>query len=165
MKTLFGDEEDQIVTKAKAPKPKPEEPAWEPVAASVDYAAPEPRIAAVGDVECADSSCRSLAHDVLAERMVDLEGSGVRERAWLAQCCLCGTSHWMPAREMPKKQTAAAGDEEFRFSSGLFGGLTIEEASTQARGMDYLAWVAEHDRNDKVRQAVKTWLASHAKAH
>jgi hypothetical protein len=162
MKTLFGDEGDPIVTTTVAQKAKPEEPAWEPAAARVDYSTPEPRIAAVGDVECADTSCGSLAHDILAERMVDLEGSGVRERAWLAECCLCGTSHWMPARAIPKKQEVA-GDKDFRFQSGLFCGLTIAEASVQTRGIDYLTWVAEHDRNDKVRHAVKTWLASHAK--
>lgn len=99
------------------------------------------------DATCADSNCHGSASDILDE----LRGQ------WLLECCFCGTKQWVPAI----KGHLEPRQEEFRFRDGLFAGLTIAEASREPRGPDYLKWAAESHPRPMVREAVKTWIASH----
>jgi hypothetical protein len=99
------------------------------------------------DEVCADEACRGTAHDIIDEH----------RGQWLLECCFCGTGQWVPAVVGHLKPR----QEEFRFRDGRFAGLTIAEASREPRGPDYLKWAAESHPRPMVREAVKTWIASH----
>lgn len=98
------------------------------------------------DAPCLDQKCQGSASDILDE----VGGQ------WLLECCFCGTGQWVPAIKgyLKPKQ------EDFRFRDGRFAGLTINEASLEPRGPDYLKWAAESHPRPMVREAVKTWIAS-----
>ena len=135
-----------------SPEPKktkrvaaPQSPAAEPYRPI--YISPPERLGTYDDAPCADSNCHGSASDILDE----LRGQ------WLLECCFCGTKQWVPAI----KGHLEPRQEEFRFRDGRFAGLTIAEASREPRGPDYLKWAAESHPRPMVREAVKTWIASH----
>jgi hypothetical protein len=112
------------------------------------------------EVECVDPSCRGTAHDIVEEGMAELPPSNKPRPAWLIECCYCGTGQWVPVVEGYLKPAK----EEFRLRDGRFAGMTLDEASKQPRGLDYIRWAAEEHKRPAVREASKTWLASNPDA-
>lgn len=96
-------------------------------------------------VACLDQTCQATTHDIVAED---------RSR-WRLECCLCGTGQWVPA--VPG--VLAPQSARFVFASGRFGGLSIDEAAMQPRGMDYITWAAQEHPRQAVRKACESWLA------
>lgn len=126
-----------------AQNPKPEEPKKPLIYREI-------ALKAIGKLDgvhrCLDQRCQGAAHDILHEDRGE----------WLIQCGFCHTAQWVPVIEghlSPK-------EEGFVFRDGRFAGMSIDEAATHPRGVDYIAWAAkEHDR-PAVRSACETWLAN-----
>ena len=95
--------------------------------------------------ECADVRCQGTAHDILHEEMGE----------WLLGCCFCNSTQWVPVIRGHLEPKPA----EFQFRDGRFAGLTIDEAASQPRGMDYVAWAAREHKRQAVKTACETWLA------
>jgi len=88
--------------------------------------------------------CLAACHDI-----VDDDG-----KEWLIECAFCGLKEWLPAIEgyLKPKETG------FVFRDGRFAGRTIEEAATDPRGMDYIAWAAKEHKRQIVREACEKFL-------
>ena len=154
MSTLFDIQPEEPTKKARArakggtpPAPK-QEPQKTP---SFIGQTPTRAIKALGRLdeghECADSTCRGTAHDILHE-----DGG-----SWLIQCCFCNTAQWVPVIKghLEPKQ------DEFVFRDGRFAGMTIDEAVALPRGVEYVIWAAKEHKRPAVKAACETWLAKH----
>jgi len=95
--------------------------------------------------DCADSTCRGTAHDILHEEHGE----------WLIQCAFCNTAQWVPV----VKGHLAPKEDEFVFRDGRFSGLSIDEAVALPRGLEYVAWAAKEHKRPAVKAACETWLA------
>jgi len=90
---------------------------------------------------CLDQRCQGTAHDIT-------HISGGR---WRIECAFCGMGQWVKAGKT---------EGAFRFPEGLFEGLTIDEASQQKNGLDYIKFVSKKDPSEAVRAACQSWLDS-----
>jgi len=59
------------------------------------------------------------------------------------QCCYCG--HLVTLKRPPVLPKVEARPEAWRFPSGRFAGLTLEEAAAAPNGVRYLEHMAEND--------------------
>lgn len=94
--------------------------------------------------ECVDPRCGTACHDILHE-----DGG-----EWLLGCCFCNCTQWVraiPGYLQPK-------EAEFVFRDGRFAGLTLDEASREPRGPDYIAWAAKEHKRPAVKAACQSWL-------
>lgn len=154
MSTLFDIQPEEPTRKARAranggtPPASKQEPQKTP---SFIGHTPTRAIKALGRLdeghECADSTCRGTAHDILHE-----DGG-----SWLIQCCFCNTAQWVPVIKghLEPKQ------DEFVFRDGRFAGMTIDEAVALPRGVEYVVWAAREHKRPAVKAACETWLAKH----
>lgn len=92
---------------------------------------------------CPDERCQGTAHDI----------THVAGGSWRIECAFCGTGQWVKASKT---------DAVFRFPGGIFDGLTIEEASREKNGLEYIRFVSKRDPNPVVREACSAWLDSEA---
>lgn len=152
MSTLFDINPDETTKKARARAKGRTPPAPEKVPEKtpsfIGQTAPR-AIKAIGTlddgVECADSTCRGTAHDIVHEEHGE----------WLVQCCFCHTAQWVPVVKghlQPK-------EAEFIFRDGRFSGLSIDEAVALPRGLEYVVWAANEHKRPAVKAACETWLA------
>jgi hypothetical protein len=95
--------------------------------------------------ECADSTCRGTAHDIVHEEYGE----------WLIQCAFCNTAQWVPV----VKGHLEPKEDEFVFRDGRFSGLSIDEAVASPRGVEYVIWAAKEHKRPAVKAACETWLA------
>ena len=100
--------------------------------------------------ECADTLCGSRQFDIID----DYRGE------WRIECMICGTGQRVPA--VPGVLREPEG-EAFVFRDGIFEGLSIDEASRQENGMDYIEWAAASHKREAVKKACRTWLDSRAR--
>lgn len=91
-----------------------------------------------------DCACGARCHDILRE-----DG-----RDWYVECCFCGTCEWVDA--VPGHLQPA--EAEFIFRDGRFAGMTLPQAASQPRGLDYIKVSAESHKRPAVRDACKTYL-------
>jgi len=152
MSTLFDIQPEEPTRKARArakggtpPAPK-QEPQKTP--SFIGQTAPS-AIKALGTLdeghECADSTCRGTAHDIIHEESGE----------WLIQCAFCNTAQWVPV----VKGHLAPKEDEFVFRDGRFSGLSIDEAVALPRGVEYVIWAAKEHKRPAVKAACETWLA------
>jgi|688.fasta_scaffold1660620_1 hypothetical protein len=153
MDTLF-DVTPTEPTAAKKPRRKvvpPQAEVQEPEKKPYLYKGNQPvrAIKALGTLdeghECADSTCRGTAHDILHEEHGE----------WLIQCCFCNTAQWVPV----VKGHLEPKEDEFVFRDGRFSGLSIDEAVALPRGLEYVVWAAKEHKRPAVKAACETWLA------
>lgn len=151
MSTLFDvspDEPQKARARKKVVPPKTESAPLEKTPSFIGQT-PARAIKALGRLdeghECADSTCRGTAHDILHE-----DGG-----SWLIQCCFCNTAQWVPVIKghLEPKQ------DEFVFRDGRFAGMTIDEAVALPRGVEYVIWAAKEHKRPAVKAACETWLA------
>jgi hypothetical protein len=95
---------------------------------------------------CERPRCGSQCHDIIAEDRQD----------WLLECCFCGQWQWAPAIE----GVLDTGSELFTFRDGRFAGLTVDQASRQDKGPEYIGWAAKSHKREAVRLACQSWLDS-----
>jgi hypothetical protein len=153
MDTLF-DVTPTEPTAAKKPRRKvvpPQAEVQEPEKKPYLYKGNQPvrAIKALGTLdeghECADSTCRGTAHDILHEEHGE----------WLIQCAFCNTAQWVPV----VKGHLEPKEDEFVFRDGRFSGLSIDEAVALPRGVEYVIWAAKEHKRPAVKAACETWLA------
>jgi hypothetical protein len=136
-------------SKKKAVKKAVSQPAAEVVSEPIFLPA-QRELRIIGRIDhtyaCERARCGAQCHDIIAEDMGD----------WLLECCFCGQWQWAPAVE----GVLDTGSEEFRFRDGRFSGMTVEEASAQEHGLDYIKWAAQSHKREAVRLACISWLDS-----
>jgi hypothetical protein len=98
--------------------------------------------------ECADERCKSRNFDIIDEWRGE----------WRIECMVCGTGQRVPVVPGILKE-----EDEFRFRDGIFAGLSIDEASRQENGPEYIAWAAESHKRKAVKEACASWLDSKRK--
>lgn len=76
-------------------------------------------------------------------------------------CTFCGVRIRVdaPFRRRPRAQPLVDA-EEFRFQFGRFQGMTLAEADAEPNGRRYLEVM--RDQNEKLRERINEYLASHA---
>jgi len=95
---------------------------------------------------CERAQCGAQCHDIIAEDRGD----------WLLECCFCGQWQWAASVD----GVLDTGAEAFAFRDGRFSGMTVEEASAQDHGLEYIKWAAKSHKREAVRLACQSWLDS-----
>jgi len=95
---------------------------------------------------CERPRCGTRCHDIIAE-----DGSD-----WLLECCFCGQWQWATAIDGILDSSV----ESFAFRDGRFAGLTVDQASRQDKGPEYIRWAAKSHKREAVRIACQSWLDS-----
>lgn len=95
---------------------------------------------------CERPRCGAQCHDIIAEDGKD----------WLLECCFCGQWQWAEAVD----GVLDTGVEAFTFRDGRFSGMTVEQASREDHGVDYIKWAARSHKREAVRLACQSWLDS-----
>lgn len=150
--TLFDISEDEPVKKKAKRKTAvvveaKKEPEFAPVIVHGGYEI----LGQVRDLhECADTRCSSRQFDIID----DYRGQ------WLIECMICGTGQRVPAVAGVLAEPVGS---DFVFRDGIFEGLSIDEASKQTNGMDYIEWSAASHKRPAVKAACRTWLDSRAR--
>lgn len=145
--TLFDISPDEPVKKKSRKRTGPteapyKEPEFTPVLDTGFYEI----IGQVRDLhECADERCSSKQFDIIDEYLGE----------WMIECMICGTGQRVPA---VAGVLAEPEENGFVFRDGVFSGLTIEQASKQENGMDYIEWAAASHKRAAVQKACRSWL-------
>jgi len=148
MSLLFDIPPDEPSRKRRLAR-EPVKPAEPQEAGSIkDFSAKVAAIKPIGKLDdtyrCIDDRCGASCHDILYEDRGE----------WLLQCCFCNCTQWLPA--IPGHLTPR--DEQFVLRDGRFAGMTLDEVSSQPRGIDYIAWAADEHQRPAVKAACKSWL-------
>jgi hypothetical protein len=103
------------------------------------------------EVACLNQECQGYCHDVTHKH----------PDQWRIECCYCGTGQWVEPLDEPDVDTPEA-TECFTFPDGRFGGMSLDEATSQQRWPEYCKYAAKNHSDPAVRETCRKWLAENS---